>query len=110
MPLHYVLLFSLLGSVGALTGAGALIALPKFHERLKAILLAYAVGALLGATFIGLLPEAISQYSAQQVGLIVLVAWFGFFLLEKFLRLPHAHSHAGERREQPVEEWHQNLN
>ena len=35
MPLHYVLIFSLLGSVGSLTGAGALIALPKMHNRLK---------------------------------------------------------------------------
>lgn len=33
MPLHYVLIFSLLGSVGALTGAGALRALPKAIEE-----------------------------------------------------------------------------
>jgi zinc and cadmium transporter len=106
MPLYYVLLFSLLASVGALTGAGALMALPKIHDRLKAILLAYAVGALLGATFIGLLPEATNEYSAEQVGLIILASWFGFFLLEKFLRLPHAHGHAGELQEPKGEHHH----
>ncbi|HKZ79080.1 MAG TPA: ZIP family metal transporter [Pyrinomonadaceae bacterium] len=99
MPLQYVLIFSLLGSVGALIGAGALVAFPKLHDRLKTILLAYAVGTLLGATFIGLLPEAMVQVAPRQVGLILLAGLFGFFLLEKFLRLPHAHGHAGERHE-----------
>ena len=99
MPLHYVLIFSLLGSVGALTGAGALIAFPKLHNRLKTTLLAYAVGTLLGATFIGLLPEAMVHHPPRQVGLIMLAGLFGFFLLERFLRLPHAHGHAGEEHE-----------
>jgi zinc and cadmium transporter len=99
MPLHYVLIFSLLGSVGALTGAGVLVAMPKLHDRLKTILLAYAVGTLLGATFIGLLPEAMVGHSPRQVGLIMLAGLFGFFLLERFLRLPHAHGHAGDEQE-----------
>lgn len=81
MPLDYVLLFSLLGSVGALTGAGALLAFPGLHQRLKTPLLAYAVGTLLGATFIGLLPEAIEQGQSRSVCLITLAGLFGFFLL-----------------------------
>jgi zinc and cadmium transporter len=104
LPLNYVLIFSLLGSVGALTGAGALVAFPKLHVRLKTILLAYAVGTLLGATFIGLLPEAMADYSPKQVGLIMLAGLFGFFLLEKFLRLPHIHGHAGERHQHEGEQ------
>ncbi|HLA11029.1 MAG TPA: ZIP family metal transporter [Pyrinomonadaceae bacterium] len=96
MPLLYVLIFSLLGSVGALTGAGALVAFPWLHNRLKTILLAYAVGTLLGATFIGLLPEAMAEETPRRVGLFVLTGILFFFLLEKFLRLPHAHGHAGE--------------
>jgi zinc and cadmium transporter len=103
MPLGYVLIFSLLGSVGALTGAAALVAFPKLHNRLKMVLLAYAVGTLLGATFIGLLPEAMSDHAPRQVGLGVIAGLFGFFVLEKFLRLPHAHGHAGERHEHQTE-------
>ena len=99
MPFSYVLIFSLLGSIGALTGAGALVAFPKLHNRLKTILLSYAVGSLLGATFIGLLPEAMADHSPRQVGLIMLGGLFGFFLLERFLRLPHAHGHAPEEHE-----------
>jgi zinc and cadmium transporter len=93
------MIFSLLGSVGALTGAGFLVAFPKLHNRLKTILLAYAVGTLLGATFIGLLPEAMHELRPRQVGLVMLLGLMGFFLLEKFLRLPHAHGHAGEEEE-----------
>ena len=104
MPLPYVLIFSLLGSVGALTGAGALVAFPKMHNRLKTILLAYAVGTLLGATFIGLLPEAMVDHSSRQIGLIMLAGLLGFFLLERFLRLPHGHSHAAEEHEHQGEQ------
>ena len=99
MQLKYILIFSFLGSVGALTGAGALLAFPNLHDRLKTILLAYAVGTLLGATFIGLIPEAMAEHGAREVGLVVLAGLFGFFVLEKFLRLPHAHGHAGEQHE-----------
>jgi zinc and cadmium transporter len=96
MPLSYVLVFSLAGSVGALTGAAVLLAFPKLHDRLKNLLLAYAIGTLLGATFIGLLPEAMEKNDPKQVGLIVLAGLLGFFLLEKILRLPHIHGHGGE--------------
>lgn len=44
MPLTYVVIFSLLGSVGALTGAGGLMIFPAVHKRLKTLLLSYAVG------------------------------------------------------------------
>jgi zinc and cadmium transporter len=96
MRLIYVLIFSTLGSVGALMGAGALLAFPKLHDRLKTPLLAYAVGTLLAATFIGLIPEAVEQHSAEPIFMVILAGLFGFFFLEKILRLPHIHGHAGE--------------
>lgn len=99
MRLVYILTFSVLGSVGALTGAGVLLAFPKLHDRLKTPLLAYAVGTLLGATFIGLLPEAIEQNRAKPILSVVLAGLFGFFFLEKILRLPHIHGHAGEHHD-----------
>jgi zinc and cadmium transporter len=108
MRFAYVLIFSLLGSVGALAGAGVLLLFPKLHDRLKTILLAYAVGTLLGATFMGLIPEAIEHHPAKPVLMVVLAGLLGFFLVEKILRLPHIHGrlteqhdHAGERH--PIE-------
>jgi zinc and cadmium transporter len=96
MRFIYLLIFSLLGSVGALTGSAVLLIFPKLHGRLKTILLAYAVGTLLSATFLGLIPEAIEHHPAEPVLLTILVGLFGFFFLEKILRLPHTHGHAAE--------------
>jgi zinc and cadmium transporter len=103
MRLAYILIFSALGSVGALTGAGALLAFPRLHDRLKTPLLAYAVGTLLGATFIGLIPEAVDRHEAKPICLAVLAGLLGFFFLEKILRLPHIHGHAGEHRDHGIE-------
>lgn len=96
MVVLYILGFSLLGSVGALAGAGLLLLFPRVHGRLKGPLLAFAVGSLLGAAFLGLLPRALELGSIQEVLGVTLAAIFGFFLVEKLIRLPHAHGHAGE--------------
>jgi len=99
MRFTYVLIFSLLGNVGALTGAGVLLMFPKLHDRLKTILLAYAVGTLLSAAFMGLIPEAIEHHQAERVLLVILAGLFGFFFLEKILRLPHIHGHVAEQHD-----------
>ncbi len=89
-----IVAFSLIGSLGALIGAGALFAFPSLHVRLKMPLLAYAVGTLLGGAFIGLLPNAIEHGDAKTVLLTTLAGIIAFFLLEKILHLPHVHSQA----------------
>jgi zinc and cadmium transporter len=95
--LTYIITFSLLGSVGALTGAGAILAFPRLHDRLKTPLLSYAVGTLLGATFLGLIPSAIEQSSVHRALATLLAGFVGFFILEKVIRIPHSHAHtAGE--------------
>ncbi len=98
MRLTWIISFSLLGSVGALSGAGILLVFPKLHERFKTLLLAYAVGALLGAVFLGLLPEAVEEGHAREGFLVTLGAIVVFFALEKVLRLPHVHGHLGEHQ------------
>jgi zinc and cadmium transporter len=93
----YIIVFSAIGSVGALTGAGILLAFPDVHRRLKTPLLAFAVGTLLAAVFVGLIPEAIERGGdVGPVLLAVLAGLFGFLILEKVLRLPHTHGHADE--------------
>jgi zinc and cadmium transporter len=93
-----VLLFSFMGSVGALTGAGILIAFPKLYERLKTLLLSYAIGTLLGATFLALLPEAIETIDSHRALQVVLIGFISFFILEKILRLPHGHARSAGHR------------
>lgn len=97
-----VLGFSLLGCIGSLVGAGLLMAFPALHARLRMTLLAFAVGTLLGATFLGLLPSAIARHEARGVLATTLAGFVGFFLLEKVLRVPHVHGHAGVHPVRPA--------
>jgi zinc and cadmium transporter len=90
----FVLLFSVIGSIGALTGAGILLLFPRLHECLKIHLLSFAIGTLLGATFIGLLPEAIEAIDARSALQVVLAGFVLFFILEKIIRIPHGHAHS----------------
>lgn len=62
----------------------------------------FAVGALLGAVFLELLPHALESGSAPRVMLTVLVGLLAFFLLEKLVLWRHAHghdAHSDEREE-----------
>jgi len=62
----------------------------------------FAVGALLGAVFLELLPHALESGPAPQVMLTVLIGLLAFFLLEKLVLWRHAHghdAHSDEREE-----------
>jgi zinc and cadmium transporter len=61
MMLAWIILFSLLGSVGAVLGAALVLVLPeKIRKSLVANLVSYATGTLLGAVFLGLVPKALA--------------------------------------------------
>ncbi|MEQ8663113.1 MAG: ZIP family metal transporter [Gammaproteobacteria bacterium] len=94
--LFWVLVFSLLGSVLSVLAAASYLLLP---ERIRAkspdYLLSFAIGMLLGAGFLHLLPEALAQTRGDARGLMstALVAILLFFLLEKGLVWRHHHHH-----------------
>ena len=54
----------------------------------------FAVGALLGAVFLELLPHALEGGHAAGVMVTVLIGLLAFFLLEKLVLWRHAHGHA----------------
>jgi zinc and cadmium transporter len=56
-------------------------------------LVSFAVGALLGAVFLELLPHALENGDVHYVMLIVLIGLLAFFLLEKLVLWRHAHGH-----------------
>jgi zinc and cadmium transporter len=91
----WAIAFSLLGSAGAIAGAALLLAFPAgVRTRLLPCLLSYATGTLLGAAFLGMIPEGIEQAPAVAVTGTVLAGIVAFFLLEKLVIWRHCH--AGE--------------
>lgn len=92
-----ILAASLLSSAGTVAAAALLLAAPaRVRERLVAWLLSYAVGALLGAAFLGLLPHAIEQAPAAPVLATALGGVVLFFSLEKLIRWRHRPGEDGD--------------
>ena len=66
-----------------------------FATRWIPILVSYAVGVLLGAAFLDLLPEAAESLPLIQVFTTVLAGILAFFVLEKVALWHHAHPNSG---------------
>lgn len=69
MPIiAWVVVFSLLGSLGVVLGAGLLLlSAEENRRRLLPSLVSYAVGMLLGAAFLGMLPRALQGDAPPRV-------------------------------------------
>ena len=88
--LTWIVLFSLLGGMLSVTGA-ALVALNVNKVRVP-MLISYAIGAMLGAVFLEILPHAIEEASSPKV--MTTTVLFGillFFALEKLVIWRHCH-------------------
>ena len=88
--LTWIILSSLLGGVLSVAGAG-LVALNTKKSAVP-MLISFAIGAMLGAVFLEILPEAIGHAtSAQAVTGTVLIGILLFFSLEKLVIWRHCH-------------------
>ncbi|MFX1445036.1 MAG: ZIP family metal transporter, partial [Promethearchaeota archaeon] len=86
--LEWIILFSILGSIGALSAAAIFILFnDKIQKLLVTILISYAIGTLLTAALFGLIPEAIEGAGDEphNVMLFVLGSILFFFFLEKII-------------------------
>lgn len=91
--LAIALALSILGSVGALlTAASLLLFSDSVRRRLVPWLISYAVGTLLGAALLGLLPRALEQMDATPALGTMLFGIFTFFVLEKLVLWRHCHT------------------
>jgi zinc and cadmium transporter len=88
--LSATILAALAGGVLAVLAAAGTLAL---HARWISRLVSFAVGALLGAVFLELLPHALEEGSSQRVMVTVLAGLLAFFLLEKLVLWRHSHGH-----------------
>jgi len=96
--------------VAASVAGGALSAgLAAFALLLRAswvpTLVSYAIGALLGAAFLEVIPHAFEQGDPHRAALAILGGIFGFFVLEKLLLWRHCHTEHCEAHD-PLERTH----
>jgi zinc and cadmium transporter len=98
--LFWIIGFSLLGGLLSVAIASSFLLLSDKHRAITVPhLVSFAIGALLGASFLGLLPHAIEhEYSvdSHEIGLTLLLGLLLFFLLEKMVLWRHCHSHHGD--------------
>jgi zinc and cadmium transporter len=94
--LNWIILFSLLGGALSVIVAASFLLLPeKLRAHLVPHLVSFAIGSLLGAAFLGLLPHAMAAPGLEDyhpLFLTVLLGLLGFFLLEKLVLWRHCHS------------------
>jgi zinc and cadmium transporter len=94
---------SLLGGLGGLLiASGVLLIHDSARARLIPWLVSYAVGALLGISMMGLLPESLNALPAANVFGTLLGGIMLFFVLEKLVLWRHCHTHDCEVHESSV--------
>jgi zinc and cadmium transporter len=92
MLLAWIVAFALLGSVGAAAGAALLLVFPTaVRQALVPALIGYATGVLLGAAFLGMIPNALARTPGSAILASVLAGIVLFFMLEKFVLWRHCH-------------------
>jgi zinc and cadmium transporter len=90
--LLWIIGFSILGSIGAVTGAAVLLFFPEgIRKVLVPWLISYATGTLLGAAFLGMIPAGLSRAPAAKLMATVLAGIVLFFVLEKLVLWRHCH-------------------
>jgi zinc and cadmium transporter len=89
MTLGWILAASVAG--GALSAGLAAVAL-TLRATWIPMLVSYAIGALLGAAFLEVIPHAFEVGPPRQAAMAILGGIFGFFVLEKLLLWRHCHT------------------
>jgi len=94
--LSWIVIFSLVGGALSVIGAAFVLLLSaSWRARVLPHLVSFAIGALLGAAFLGLLPHAIEGIGddhVHDITIAVLGGLMGFFALEKFVLWRHCHA------------------
>jgi zinc and cadmium transporter len=81
------------GLGGLLVAASVLLIKDSARTRIVPWLVSYAVGALLGAATLKILPEAVEQVAPARLFATLLVGVMLFFILEKLVLWRHCHTH-----------------
>ncbi|OGH18215.1 MAG: hypothetical protein A3F31_00295 [Candidatus Levybacteria bacterium RIFCSPHIGHO2_12_FULL_38_12] len=88
-----ILVFTFIGSIGALIGGMILLFREKVALKVSHFLASFAAGVLLGTAFFDLLPEAIYEGEESDINVfsLTLIGILLFFLIERFIHWFHHH-------------------
>lgn len=91
-PLIYSILSSLVVSLISLIGLFLVFIKTKNLSKITLILVSFAIGSLLGDSFIHLIPQSFDFFSSKSTSaFLILLGILIFFILEKILRWHHCH-------------------
>lgn len=94
MEFVQVLFWAGIGSVFSLVGGLLLVGATAMRTKIIRYALPFGAGALLGAAFLGVLPEALEGHDSHLAILgFALAGFLGFFVLERLLGWFHHHPH-----------------
>ena len=95
--LYWIILMTMINGFLALAGVFSFFISKRSLNKILLFLVSFATGALLGGAFFHLIPEAFEELRLLKTFLFVLLGFFLFFLIEKFLYWHHCHK--GEKCE-----------
>jgi zinc and cadmium transporter len=102
--LSMIIIFTLLGGVLSVLAASLYLIIPgHWQQRVLPHLVSFAIGTLLGAAFLALLPHALIGHKgdSHEIFMAVLGGLFMFFILEKMVLWRHCHSHDCDVHQEP---------
>lgn len=92
MTIWLAFFFAILGSIGAVSGAALILKLsPLTRKKILPLLVSFATGTLLGAAFLTMIPNALTQKPALSISSTLLTGILLFFVLERLLLWRHGH-------------------
>lgn len=92
MTLTYIIVFSILGSlISLLMASMVLIFSDRILNIVLPVLVSYAIGTLLGAAFLGLIPHMLEDIPLTEGLMTLVLGILLFFILEKLVIWRHCH-------------------
>lgn len=86
-----IIIATTIGGILSLVGGIVLLWRENLARRFSLTLVSFAVGGLLGAAFLELIPEAIGEIGFQSIAPAIILGIVSFFLFEKVLKWYHCH-------------------
>jgi zinc and cadmium transporter len=91
MTLLFIILSTVAVSLVSFVGIAMFGLRKEIHDRILLALVGLAAGGLMGSAFLHLLPEALAFSAQEDIFLITLLSFIGFFLVERILHWHHCH-------------------